>query len=65
MDQKQPTPNIGAKTMESREVAWNDPPSALDLDVSGVRELEIRVEPPREIPGVLEHLVLGEARVVK
>jgi len=53
------------KILESREVAWDDPPTPLDLDVAGVREIEIRVESPREVPGVLEHLVLGEARVVK
>jgi hypothetical protein len=53
------------KMIESREVAWDDAPTPLELDVSGVRELEIRVESPREIPGVLEHLVLGEARVIK
>ncbi len=53
------------KVLDSRDLAWDDPGHSLDLDVSGVRELEIRVEPPREMPGVLEHLVLGEARVIK
>jgi hypothetical protein len=53
------------KTIESREIAWDDEPKAIELDVSGVRELEVRVESPRGTPGILEHLVLGEARVIK
>jgi hypothetical protein len=53
------------KTIDSRQVAWDDPPIAIDLDVSGIRELEVRVEPPGDKPGVLEHLVLGDARVIK
>ncbi|QDT54895.1 NPCBM/NEW2 domain protein [Caulifigura coniformis] len=53
------------KPLDTREVAWNDPPTPLELDVSGIRELEIRVESAREIPGILEHLVLGEARVIQ
>jgi hypothetical protein len=53
------------KTIETREVAWDDAPAAIELDVAGVRELEVRVESPRDMPGVLEHLVLGEARVIK
>ncbi len=51
--------------LETREIAWDHPPAPLELDVTGVRELEVRVEPQREIPGVLEHFVLGEARVIK
>lgn len=53
------------KPIETRDVAWDDAPADLELDVTGVRELEVRVESPREIPGVLEHFVLGEARVIK
>jgi len=53
------------KPLDSREIAWNDAPFPLELDVSGIRELEIRVESSREIPGILEHLVLGEARVIQ
>jgi hypothetical protein len=53
------------KTIDSREVSWDDPPETIELDVAGVRELEVRVESSKDKPGVLEHLVLGEARVIK
>jgi hypothetical protein len=57
--------NGDGKAIETREVAWNDAPTPIEVDVTGVRELEVRVEPLRETPGVLEHLILGEARVIQ
>lgn len=53
------------KSLFEERVAWNDAPRQLDLDVSGVRDLEIRVTPAGESPGALEHLDLAEARVIQ
>ena len=48
------------------EVAWGEDPHRLDLDVTGVRDLEIHVEPvSEETIGACEHLAIGDARVVK
>ena len=48
------------------QFGWDVEPASLDLDVAGVRDLEIRVEPANpETIGACEHLVLAEARVIK
>lgn len=47
------------------DVAWDAAAKAVEVDVAGVRELEVRVEPSRDTPGILEHLVLGEPRVIR
>ena len=45
---------------------WDGDPQNLDLDVTGVRDLEIRIEPASaDTIGACEHLVLADARVVK
>jgi hypothetical protein len=53
------------KVLSEADVAWDDEPRNLDLDVSGVRDLEIRVQSPQQTPGILEHLDIGDARVIK
>lgn len=53
------------KVLFESEVVWNDEPRKLDVSVEGVRDLEIRVEPPQETPSMLEHLDIGDARVIK
>ncbi|REJ74288.1 MAG: hypothetical protein DWQ34_25500 [Planctomycetota bacterium] len=54
------------KPLFESEVAWGEDPHRLDLDVEGVRDLEIRVEPVSdETIGACEHLAIGDARVVK
>lgn len=54
------------QTLLDADVHWNDEPQVLDLDVSGIRDLEIRVTPtnPQSI-GACEHLALADARVIK
>lgn len=48
------------------EFGWEGEPQSLDLDVAGIRDLEMRIEPASaETIGVCEHLVFAEARVVK
>jgi hypothetical protein len=53
-------------TLFDADVHWADEPQLLDLDVSGIRDLEIRVTPtnPQSI-GACEHLALADARVIK
>jgi hypothetical protein len=53
------------KVLFEGPVRWNDAPAPLDLDIAGVRELEVYVGfgPFNYGPG--DHLVLGEARLVK
>lgn len=53
------------KPLFEGQVLWSDEPKPLDLDVTGVRELEVRVTPGHTAPGTLEHLDLGDARVIK
>ncbi|MEX0587123.1 MAG: NPCBM/NEW2 domain-containing protein, partial [Pirellulales bacterium] len=53
----------GRSLFEGR-FGWDGEPQSLDLDVAGVRDLEIRIEPANpETIGACEHLVLAEARV--
>ena len=48
------------------DVNWQDDPRTLDLDVTGIRDLEIRVTPARpQTIGACEHLALADARVIK
>lgn len=55
----------GAPLFEGR-FGWDGEPETLDLDVAGVRDLVIRVEPAQpDTIGACEHLVLAEARVIK
>lgn len=47
-------------------VSWADEGRELDIDVEGVRDLEIRVTSADEEPlGICEHLALAEARVIR
>jgi hypothetical protein len=48
------------------QFGWDGEPQSLDLDVAGIRDLEIRIEPAStETIGACEHLVFAEARVIK
>lgn len=49
----------------SREFSWDDPASQLNIDLSNVRELIIRVESLGVAQGILEHFALGDAQVIK
>ncbi|MBX3442940.1 MAG: NPCBM/NEW2 domain-containing protein [Planctomyces sp.] len=53
------------KPLQELLVKWSDAPQPLDVDIQGVRELEIRVQPQHASPGPLEHVVIGDARVIK
>ena len=52
------------KTLLEADVKGTDPPRNLDLDVSGVRDLEILVDFGGDL-SIADHLVLAEARVIK
>jgi hypothetical protein len=48
------------------EFGWDVEPQALDLEVAGIRDLVIQIDPTTaETIGACEHLVLAEARVIK
>lgn len=49
----------------TQEFAWNDSPARLNLDLSNVRELVIRVESLGVGKGILEHFALGDAQLIK
>ncbi len=46
-------------------IAWNEPARELEIDVAGVRIIEIQVLQTEPTLGSCEHLGLGEARLVK
>jgi hypothetical protein len=48
-----------------REFAWNDASQPLDVNLTDVRELVIRVESAGARQGILEHFALGDAQVIK
>ncbi|MCH7987782.1 MAG: NPCBM/NEW2 domain-containing protein [Planctomycetes bacterium] len=52
------------KILLEADVKGTDPPRNLDLDVSGVRDLEILVDFGGDL-SIADHLVLAEARVIK
>ena len=49
----------------SREFGWDDTPQKVNLDLSNVREMQIRVESLGAGKGILEHFALGDAQVIK
>lgn len=49
----------------SQEFGWNDPAEKLNLEISDVRELIIRVESLGAGRGILEHFALGDAQLIK
>lgn len=54
------------KVLLEGDFAWAGEPQTVDLDVSGVRDLEIRVTPvSADTLGACEHLAIAEARVIK
>lgn len=52
------------RVLLQEELKWSDEPRPLELDVAGVRDLEIDVL-SHDPEGVCEHLDLAEARVIK
>jgi hypothetical protein len=54
------------KVLLEADFTWAGEPQTTDLDVGGVRDLEIRVQPvSAETLGACEHLAIAEARVIK
>lgn len=53
------------KTLLETDVRTGDKPRELDIDVSGIRELDILVDYGRDKQSTSDHLVLAEARVIK
>lgn len=55
------------KVVLDEVVTWADGGQELDIDVEGVRDLEIRVDSVEEGPlrGICEHLALADARVIR
>ncbi|WP_437204508.1 NPCBM/NEW2 domain-containing protein [Planctomicrobium sp. SH664] len=53
------------KELWSKEFLWSDSPVPLDVDLTNVRELLIRVESLGPHEGVLEHFALGDAQVIQ
>jgi len=49
----------------SQEFSWRDEPVPLNIDLTDVRELIIRVESLGRRKGVLEHFALGDAQVLR
>ncbi|MDA7527550.1 NPCBM/NEW2 domain-containing protein, partial [bacterium] len=49
----------------SQEYSWDAPAEQLNIDLSNVRELVIRVESLGVAKGILEHFALGDAQVIK
>ena len=65
-------PGVRVRIVADREdvldevITWGDEPRELDIDVEGVRDLEIHVTTTEETPlGICEHLALAEVRVIK
>jgi hypothetical protein len=54
------------KSLLEGDFTWAGEPQPMDLDVAGIRDLEIRVQPVnKETLGACEHLAIAEARAVK
>ena len=54
------------KVLLEGDFIWVGEPQPMDLDVAGIRDLEIRVQPvSKETLGACEHLAIAEARAIK
>jgi hypothetical protein len=54
------------KSLLEGDFTWAGEPQPMDLDVAGIRDLEIRVQPVnKETLGACEHLAIAEARAIK
>jgi len=53
------------KELYRNDFGWNDPPVPLDLDLTEIRDLSIRVESLGAAKGILEHFGLGDAQVLR
>ncbi len=54
------------KALLEGDFTWAGEPASMDLDVAGIRDLEIRVQPVnKETLGACEHLAIAEARAIK
>lgn len=53
------------RVLHAAEVKGTDAPAALDLDVAGVRDLEILVDFGNNLDDIADHLDLADAKVIK
>ncbi len=53
------------QTLFNETITWDDPARDLQIDIEGVRQIEIQVLQTEATLGSCEHLGLGEARLVK
>lgn len=53
------------KELYSREFLWSDNPVPLEINLTDVRELTIRVDSAGKGHGILEHFALGDAQVIQ
>lgn len=53
------------KELYSKEFLWSDNPVPLEINLSDVRELTIRVDSAGKGQGILEHFALGDAQVIQ
>ncbi len=53
------------KELFKQEFVWNDPPQVLDLDLTDVRDLSVRIDSLGAANGILEHFALGDAQVLQ
>lgn len=53
------------RELYSQEFGWNDPPAEIDVDLSDVRDLIVRVESLGGHGGILEHFALGNAQLIQ
>ncbi len=54
-----------SEELYAKEFSWDTPPEKINLNLSNVRELIIRVESLGVGKGILEHFALGDAQVIK
>jgi hypothetical protein len=53
------------RELYAKEFGWQDAPEVLDIDVTDVRELTVRVVSQGRYKGILERFALGNAKLVK
>ena len=53
------------KELYAKSFLWNAPPEQLDIDLTDVRELIVRIESEGVAQGILEHFALGDAQVIQ
>ncbi|HWL07310.1 MAG TPA: NPCBM/NEW2 domain-containing protein [Planctomicrobium sp.] len=48
-----------------KEFIWNEPPVPIEVDLTDIRDLSIRVESNGAAKGILEHFALGDAQILQ